>query len=327
MTSTLLLLGYVLLASTVGARALQTANWPSRAPRLASLAWQSLSASVVMAVTLSGLFLVLAHPHFSGGITSFAHLRAQTLAGIQGPPARAAATLVGLMLLAGAASRLAVCALSVARDQRRERHRLASLIDMVAVDCDPTSMTRVIDHDLPYAFCVPGTKPRVVITSALASSFTARQLSAVLEHEHAHLRQRHHLAIQLSQTLVAAFGRVAPFLRTAHAQTRRLAELRADDSARRHSGDISLAHALTALSEIPIKNCALAASAIGIEERVHRLVGGPSPLRPIVTVAWSLAVFTLAVAPLALAVLPALAMGGWQDLFLVEMELERPTRR
>lgn len=327
MTSTLLLVGYVLLASTVGARALQAAAWPSRAPRLASLAWQSLSVSVVMAVTLGGLFLVMAHPHFSGGITSFAHLRVQTLAGIQGPPARAAATLVGLMLLAAATGRLAVCALSVARDQRRERQRLASLIDIVAVDGDPTSMTRVIEHDLPYAFCVPGAKPRVVITSALVSTFTARQLSAVLEHEHAHLRQRHHLTLQLSQTLVSAFGRVAPFLRTAHAQTRRLVELRADDSARRHSGDVSLAHALTALSEIPVESCALAASAVGIEERVHRLVGSPPPLRPVVTLAWSVAVFSLAVAPFALAVLPALAMGGWQDLFLVEMELERPTRR
>ena len=74
-------------------------------------------------------------------------------------------------------------AVSVARNQRRERHRLASLIDMVAVDGDPTSMTRVIDHDLPYAFCVPGAKPRVVITSALVARFTVRQLSAVLEHE------------------------------------------------------------------------------------------------------------------------------------------------
>ena len=327
MTSALLLLGYVLVASTAGARALQAADWPSRAPRLASLAWQSLSASVVMAVTLGGLFLILAHPHFSGGITSFAHLRAQTLAGIQGPPARAVASLVGLILLAGAVGRLAMCALSVARNQRRERHRLASLVDIVAVDGDPTSMTKVIDHVLPYAFCVPGARPRVVITSALVSGFTARQLSAVLEHERAHLRQRHHLTLQLSQTFASAFGRVAPFLRTAHAQTRRLVELRADDSARRHAGDISLAHALTALSEIPIENCALAASAIGVEERVHRLVRSPSPLRPVVTFAWSLAVFSLAVAPLALAVLPALAMGGWQDLFLVEMELEHPTRR
>ena len=325
MTSWLLLLGYVLVASTVGARALQAADWPSRAPRLAVLAWQSLSASVVIAVTLGSLILILAHPHFSGGVTSLAHLRDQALAGIQGPPARAAASLVGLILLAGAAGRLVLSAVSVARNQRRERQRLASLIDMVAVGGDPSSMTRVIDHALPYAFCVPGAKPRVVMTSALVEGFTARQLSAVLEHEHAHLRQRHHLTLQLSQTLVSAFGRVAPFLRTAHAQTRRLVELRADDSARRHAGDSSLAHALTALSEIPIKSCALAASAIGIEERVHRLVRSPSPLRPVVTVGWSLAVFTLAIAPFALAVVPALAMGGWQDLFMVEME--RPTRR
>ena len=84
MTSWLLLLGFVLVASTAGARALQAADWPSRAPRLAILAWQSLSASVVMAVTLGSLILILAHPHFSGGVTSFAHLRAQALAGIQG---------------------------------------------------------------------------------------------------------------------------------------------------------------------------------------------------------------------------------------------------
>jgi hypothetical protein len=325
MTSWLLLLGFVLVASTTGARALQAADWPSRAPRIAILAWQSLSASVVLAVTLGSLILILAHPHFSGGVTSFAHLRAQALEGIQGPPARVAASLVGWMLLAGAAGRLAMCAVAVARNQRRERHRLASLVDMVAVEVDPSSVTRVIDHDLPYAFCVPGAKPRVVITSALVARFNSRQLSAVLEHEHAHLRQRHHLAVQLSQTFVSAFGRVAPFLRTAHAQTRRLVELRADDSARRHAGDISLAHALTALSEVPIRNCALAASAVGVEERVHRLVRSPSPLRPVVTLGWSLAVFSLAVAPFALAVLPALAMGGWQDLFLVEME--QPTRR
>ena len=325
MTSWLLLLGYVLVASTAGARALQAADWPSRAPRLAVLAWQSLSASVVIAVALGSLILILAHPHFSGGVTSFAHLRDQALAGIQGTPARAAASLVGWIVLVGAAGRLAMSAVSVARNQRRERHRLASLIDMVAMDGDPTSMTRVIDHALPYAFCVPGAKPRVVMTSALVAGFTVRQLSAVLEHEHAHLRQRHHLTLQLSQTFLSAFGRVAPFLRTAHAQTRRLVELRADDSARRHAGDRSLAHALTALAEVPIRNCALAASAIGVEERIHRLVASPSRLRPVVTVGWSLAVFSLAVAPFALAVVPAIAMGGWQDLFMIEME--RPTRR
>ena len=96
MTSWLLLLGFVLVASTTGARALQAADWPSRAPRIAILAWQSLSASVVLAVTLGSLILILAHPHFSGGVTAFAHLRAQALEGRQGPPARVAASLAGV---------------------------------------------------------------------------------------------------------------------------------------------------------------------------------------------------------------------------------------
>lgn len=325
MISVLLLLGYALLASTAGARALQAADWPSRAPRLGILTWQSLSASVGIAAALGGLILVLAHPHFSGGVTWSTRLSVEALAVTNGSPVRTTASLVGVLLLAGAAGRLALCAMAVTRKQRRERHRLASMIDIIAVDPDPASMIKVIDHDLPYAFCVPGAEPRVVITRALVTDLTERQLSAVLEHEHAHLRQRHHLSLQLSQILKSAFGRVAPFLRTAHDQTRRLVELRADDSARRTVGDISLARALTALSDAPIGSSALAASAIGVEERVRRLMGGASPLRPVVTVGWSLAMFSLAVAPFAIAMVPALAVGGWEDFYMVEMG--RPTRR
>lgn len=325
MISVLLLLGYALVASTAGAKTLQAAAWPSRAPRLAILAWQSLSASVGISAALGGLILVLAHPHFSGGVTWSTHLSVETFTAINGSPVRTVASLVGLVLLAASAGRLGLCAVSVARHQRRERHRLATTIDMIAVDPDPRSTTKVIDHDLPYAFCVPGPSPRVVITSALVTDLTDRQLSAVLEHEHAHLRQRHHVSLQLSQTLVSAFGRIAPFLRTAHEQTRRLVELRADDSARRTAGDISLARALAALSDAPIGSSALAASAVGVEERVHRLMHAASPLRPVVTLGWSLALFSLAVAPFALAMVPALAMGGWEDFYMVEME--RPARR
>lgn len=317
MTSSLLLLGFVLLASTLGARSLRVADWTSRAPRLGILAWQSLSASVGLAVTLTGLSLTLALPHVSRDVASVTDLCAETLARVYGSPGGAAVSLAGLLLLVGTAGRFVVCGASVARSQRCESRRLASLVDLVAVASDQATSVRVIEHPIPYAFCVPGARPRVVVTSALLASLTVRQLSAVLEHERAHMRQRHHLVLQLSQTFATAFGRIAPFLCTAHDQTRRLVELVADDCARRNAGDRSLAHALAALSEMPVGSCALAASAPGVEERVHRLTRGSSALSPLVAFGLSLAVLFLVLAPFALAMAPALATRGWQDLCFV----------
>lgn len=55
----------------------------------------------------------------------------------------------------------------------------------------------VVEDDLPDAFAVPGRRPVVVVTTGLQASLPAAEYSAVLRHERAHLRARHHIHIQL----------------------------------------------------------------------------------------------------------------------------------
>jgi hypothetical protein len=43
-----LLIAYVIIMGSIGARGLQSARWPQRSPWLGMLAWQALSASVLL---------------------------------------------------------------------------------------------------------------------------------------------------------------------------------------------------------------------------------------------------------------------------------------
>lgn len=69
-----------------------------------------------------------------------------------------------------------------------------------------------------------------MLTTGAIGALDESQLRAVLAHERAHLRGRHHLLVTLAGALSAAFPRV-PAFRVAGEQVARLAELSADDAA------------------------------------------------------------------------------------------------
>jgi Zn-dependent protease with chaperone function len=277
----LTLLGYAALLATAGAGVLGRASWPRRAPRLAILAWQALSLSTIGSVLLAGVLTELA---VTGG-------DAARRCGAPAPwPCSPAATPAGLALaIAAAAPIVAVTARVIwclattyAAARGRRNHQLDALAVLGRPD-DRLGVT-LIDHAAPSAYCLPGRHGRIVVTTAALTALDEDHLAAVLAHERAHLRQRHHLIRTTAEALSRAFPWVPAFT-TAREQIGRLSELAADDAAARHSGRLTVAAALLALAEAttatsatPVPAPALTAGGATAATRAHRLIKGARPL-------------------------------------------------
>lgn len=133
---------------------------------------------------------------------------------------------------------------------RRRSHR--DLLDLVASPLPALPGGRLLVSGTPVAYCLPGRRPRVVLTSAVLARLRPEALDAVVAHERAHLNQRHHLVL----LPFAAWQAALPFLpaaRTARASVALLVEALADDTARARVGAAPLADALhtVALAQAP----------------------------------------------------------------------------
>lgn len=305
MAPALALGAYALVVATLGAHLLRRSRWPERAPRLGILAWQALAGSVLASLVLAGLSLAL--PVWSHDL----HLAALldtciTLLQTQyATPGGAVVSTLGLAAAVLIIGRVAYCfgrSAWVARSGRSaQRSRLAILARR-----HPGLDVMVLEHGRCAAYCVPGRGGRVVVTTATLEALDDEQLAAVLQHERAHLRGRHHLVIQAASALRAAFPFVPAFV-WAEGEVGRLAEMLADDAAVRHTDRLTVATALVRLAGGATPVGALGAGGHTALVRVRRLAAPAEPLgraRVIVTVS---AVALVALLPLALTVSPALA--------------------
>jgi hypothetical protein len=167
----------------------------------------------------------------------------------------------------------------------------------------------LVDHDEAAAWCLPGAGRQVVLTTAAVRALDDVQIAAVLAHERAHQRGRHHLLVGLAGSMAASFPRVRAF-RQGHEQVARLAELLADDAAAAASPRLKVAEALLALAApAPADAAALGAGGSATGARVRRLIAAPAPIGRARTVAGMLTVAALAAFPLVLLAGPAAASG------------------
>lgn len=128
---------------------------------------------------------------------------------------------------------------------RRRSHR--DLLDLVGTPMPSLPGGRLVVSGTPVAYCLPGRRPRLVLTSAVLASLAPAALDAVVAHERAHLSQRHHLVL----LPFAAWAAALPFLpaaRTARASVALLVEALADDTARARVGVAPLMDALHTVS-------------------------------------------------------------------------------
>jgi Zn-dependent protease with chaperone function len=263
-TGTVLLAAYAVAAGSAAPVGLRR-GWARRAPRLAIAAWLILAASWLAAVPLAAL-AVMAPSALTWPASG------DSAAGtFTGTPAAAAVVLLAASIPCRAGWHLAR---GLAADWRGHRAHAAFLA--AAGRFDPALGAVITADDAPAAYCLPSGRHRVVISAGALARLSPGQLRAVLAHERAHLRGRHHLILTATAALARAFP-VIPLFTGAAAELAVLAEMAADDNAaRRHQrGDI--ASAMVTLAGAASHRAALAAGGPAAIARVQRLLAPPSP--------------------------------------------------
>jgi Zn-dependent protease with chaperone function len=182
--------------------------------------------------------------------------------------ATAAAVLVGVLL------RIAGCAARAWWTTHRLRARHRVLLGLVSRR-EPDLDVRVVDDDTALVYCLPGRGGGVVFTSAALSRLSAAQRDAVLAHERAHLRGRHHLLMASAALLHNAFPRLRLFANACE-HTALLIEMRADDVAGCRYGRRPLAEALVMLTSVVSPQAALGAAGVIATARIERLLRTPA---------------------------------------------------
>ncbi len=275
----------MLLAGPVPAL-LSRADWPLRAPRAAIVLWQSIAVAAVLSAFSAGL--AIAARLLVPGTDQIAVL---------GWPLWLA-SVAALLLTVVIGVRLVVTVLRLAIDTRRRRSRHRMVVDLVG-DC-PMDDVRVLQVTEPFAYCLPGVRSRVVLSSGTLDRLSDAELTAVLRHERAHLRARHDLVLEAFTAVHTAFPR---FVRSGNALSAvgLLIETLADDAAVRVTGPRPLARALVTCAAGHTPRGAMAAGGPTTVIRVRRLAGRPNSLA-LSLFAYSAAAAVLVIPTLAVAI-------------------------
>ncbi|MER7973890.1 M56 family metallopeptidase, partial [Streptomyces sp. NPDC096080] len=252
MTVCLLLLSAVALTAAVPVpRALVRSGWPDREPVVALWVWQCLVATVLLCC-LTALVLGTAAVFHTVRDHVFAPAPPAVTAAYELSAAPAWAVALTLSLACGAAWTAAVLARELVEARRwrgRARAHLRERAPELPAGLDATARgpLLVLEDEYPDAWWLPGHPPQLVVTTGALHRLTDHQLDAVLAHERDHARAHHDWLLHLSAALADGFPRVPVF---AHfgAQTHRLVELAADDTASRRCGHRTTALALIELN-------------------------------------------------------------------------------
>lgn len=223
------------------------ARWPRlrRVPRAAVLLWQAIALAAVLSALGASLALATG-PLLSGSPEWWKWV------------VSAASVSVTVVV----AARLLWCGHVVGRRLRTLRRRHRELVDLLA---SPDADLRVLEHETPLAYCVPGLRhrSRLVLSSATVTTLQRSELAAVVAHERAHLHARHDLVLEAFTVVHRAFPRWVSS-GAALREVQLLVELLADRSAVRRVGARPLARALVSMAGSPAPESALAASGAGL---------------------------------------------------------------
>ncbi|MDN6400777.1 MAG: M56 family metallopeptidase [Brachybacterium sp.] len=249
---------FALLSLALGLLALagpRLVRWSSpllmRAPRLASglllgalAVWST--AAVVLSVALAGL---PSGPRLLAGSAADVCQRCLAAASpfsaapVELPVPMAALLLlplVGTVLMGAAAVR------GLLRRARSIRAVLAEVRTSAVRTVLAGHRVLLVPDPTPLAFALPRRRGGIVVSHGLLDSLGADELSAVLEHEAAHLSQHHHALLAVLEAMVGPL-RVIPLFDAVATTVPHLLEIAADDASRHRSGTPALAGALLTL--------------------------------------------------------------------------------
>jgi Zn-dependent protease with chaperone function len=291
-----------LLLAVAAAAGLTRGRWTHRSPRTAVLLWQATALSLLSASV--GVLLSVGLAPYQRGIAPALGALAADLGRGRVPPGLGAghglAVAAGLALVGWAV----LAQLSSSRQVWRQRARHRLLLRLVARP-EPRQQALVLDHPVLTAYYLPGPAGCVVVSSGALAALPAEQLAAVLAHERAHARERHHLALAPFHAGRRALPCLLADRLTRHVEL--LVEMCADDRAAREHGAEPLVAALRRFGEtgrVGTPPGALAAADRATELRIARLRSGPMPLRRPVRLCAVGVALAVAATPLSLFALP-----------------------
>ncbi|MEV4471302.1 M48 family metalloprotease [Nonomuraea sp. NPDC049504] len=248
------------------------------APRLSMATWLAGCGSTIAAATLSGLQLAFPTHTIGDGLAALVSACTEILAGHPPPPAtRPAVMLAGLTVSGLILLRLGYVTAVVVWTGWRGRRAHRAALRLIGQE-DPLLGAVVVPHAEPGVYCVPGRRPMTVVTTGALAALGHRELAAVLAHERAHVRGRHHLLLAAALAASRAFPRL-PLFREAGSAVPHLVELLADDAAARRHDRHVIASALVALARSATPLTALGAGGETAIARVTRLLA-PAPPAP-----------------------------------------------
>ncbi|MGF7235838.1 MAG: M48 family metalloprotease [Frankia sp.] len=299
-----LVVGYATILTTLFPRLVRGAAWTRRAPRLAAGIWLAATFSALAAMVLAGLLLIVP-------ILTVGHLLLAIVqeCGIWSSPLPApyppgATEMIGFGVLVILLVRTGYGAATVVTSQHRRRRAHWSALHLVARR-DPTLDIHVIDHPDPAAYCLPGPNGgRIVLSEGAIRRLNQSQLTAVIAHERAHLRGRHHLMTTAAAVLARAFPRLPLFSQSCQ-ELACLMEMAADDAATATSEPHTVAGALLDLADSNPPTAALSMSGPSAADRARRMLGPRARISRPARYLGAAAVAVLLIGPIATPVIPA----------------------
>lgn len=282
-------------------------GWLDRSAGAAIAVWQAWSASALLSVVLGGFALALPTLPMTTNLADLFHACANMLRADYATPAGASASALGGVV---ATATVARAAWVVARQLwlgRRATRRHAATLRLIAPRISANHSVQVhVESAEPLVYCLAGRRGTVVFTTAALSSLDKAQTAAVLAHELAHLRSRHHIVVTVARGLRRAFP-FAPLFRVACIELERLVEVHADDTAAKVHDPGVLATALIQLAAGRSPVGSLGASGAATAVRVSRLLAPPGRLNGFRRALVTAMVVALLSMPAVLVALPAWA--------------------
>lgn len=309
MTLPLALLVLAGLAAAVAPRVLARSSWPEREPVLGLWMWQCVVAAVLLCCVLAMAFSAAA-----AWQAVRAHVFAPAPSGVEEAYALGSsgpwAGLLAVLLACGGAWTGAMLLREVHEARTRRRRRRAELRERAPrlPGEEPSEGDRlvVLEGAKPGAWWLPGSAPRLVITTAALRRLRGRQLDAVLEHEQGHARARHDWLLHCSSALAVGFPRV-PVFAAFRDQVHTLVEMAADDTASRRFGRLTIALALVELNEERGVFGPCPTPLAQVPHRVHRLLTAPPRLPVARRLRMTAAAALVPAVPLLVAFVPGLS--------------------
>ncbi|WP_116951604.1 M56 family metallopeptidase [Jiangella endophytica] len=256
-TTPVVLLALALLLTGPVPALLARASWPLRVPRAALVLWQAVALAAVLSALGAGA---------SAGTLVMTHASPSTWLVVL--------HVVALLLTVVVTARLLWSAHTLGMALRSRRRRQRHVVDLVGRSDGRAPGALVVDVARPVAYCIPGVRPRVVVSAPALDALGSDETAAVLAHERAHARARHDLVLEGFGVLHDAFPRLVRSS-VALESAAGLVEMLADDAARRRSGPVPLARALARMADAPVPAGALGSGSVSPAVRIRRLAAEP----------------------------------------------------